>query len=217
LENVMTKRRVSDVLRAEVQPILSADTPASEHVSETPSIETDSKDIDAAPVDVVSEPEVDPPQAVTPVRRSTPTKAELETQVAELQQALASAQDHETQLQEKITYLQSEQRQQQAQVQKMQAELKTVNQLQQELAEAKEMIRKLAVVQPPEPPNVPKPAQPMAEPIRKSGPLHKISTTPGAPRDLRSQRQLLQSPLPRPIWSSEPPSSKQDIDTGWVD
>ncbi len=166
----MVKKRLSDLLREEVQKSGEA---ASEPTDEQQSSEQQSGEQQSndqqdqqneetiAPVAEESDGKVAPGEA-KPVaseastaseepahsRKNSPTKAELETLVAELKSALETsrqtAQQQEDELKQQITKLQAEIENQQGMLEKLQTEVKQAQSLKKELEEAKQMILQLS-------------------------------------------------------------------------
>jgi chromosome segregation ATPase len=114
----MVKKRIEDLLREEAQK--------------------SSEPEDGTIIDITPEPDLEPEAtdlaATGNSRRTNQTKAELETTVKELKEALEATQEENNSLQQKMTSLQSDLQEQKALVEKLQAEL----------AEAKKVILQLS-------------------------------------------------------------------------
>lgn len=133
-----TKKRLSDLLREEAQ----------ESPSEAEAIqEATSKPLEPDPTLSEPEPSHDPDQpsllnTAAPPKR-IPTKAELETTVSELREALNESHDQENSLQQQIADLKSDLQEQKILIQKLLVELEPTNQIKAELEQAKKVILQL--------------------------------------------------------------------------
>ncbi len=122
----MTKKRLSDLLRDEVQNHPDqADTP-----------------------NATAEAAKSQPSSVSRTRRSNPTKADLEMMLEDLKTELAASQAQETELQETLTTLKQELTEQKNLVKKLQADLKEAEEYRSKFAHAEETIRQLTAVAP---------------------------------------------------------------------
>jgi chromosome segregation ATPase len=150
----MTKKRLSDLLREEVQKSEDAATPASDQAdSESASAsQTESADQGPATLDVVAEEVVDADatdseEAGTKKRTSRTTKAELDQMVTELEQELEATQGREADLQKQVSDLQADLQEQQVLVRQLTAKLEPANQrmnsLKSELEEHKTLVKRL--------------------------------------------------------------------------
>lgn len=129
----MTKKQLTDLLREEVQKPPEAELERSEDEAQPAADQVSDRTA------VASE------TASTRVRRTSPTKAELENTVAELKAALAAAQE-DTGWQQQLADLQAELQEQRQIVNKLKADLEKANQIQLELEQAKAVIRSLSEV-----------------------------------------------------------------------
>lgn len=133
-----TKKRLSDLLREEAQ----------KSPSEAEAIqEATSKPIEPDPTLSETEPSHDldqpsPLNTATPAKR-IPTKAELETTVSELREALNESHRKENSLQQQIADLKSDLQEQKILIQKLLVELEPTNQIKAELEQAKKVILQL--------------------------------------------------------------------------
>lgn len=119
----MTRKQLTDLLREEVQKPAEAELERSQ----------DAQD------------ETQPVTASTRSKRTSPTKAELESTIAELKAALAAAQAG-TDWQQQLNNLQAELQEQKQLVDRLKADLEKADQIQAELEQAKSVIRSLSEV-----------------------------------------------------------------------
>ena len=129
----MTKKRLVDLLQEEAQKSPDPEEAAS-----------DQPDPTLAETEPVDETTDEPSKVNTPARaKHIPTKADLETTVSELSEALEAAQKKESSLQQQIAGLQSDLQEQKILLQKLLAELEPTNQIKAELEQAKKVILQL--------------------------------------------------------------------------
>ncbi len=133
-----TKKRLADLLREEAQqppdPVEAIQEAAPEPLEPAPTLSE-------------TQPSHDPDQpsplnAATPAKR-IPTKAELETTVSELREALNESHGKENSLRQQIADLKSDLQEQKILLQKLLAELEPANQIKAELEQAKKVILQL--------------------------------------------------------------------------
>lgn len=151
----MTKKRLSDLLREEVQKSEDAATPTSNQADSesAPAAQTESADQGPATLDVVAEEVVETDatdsaeEAGAKKRTSRTTKAELDQMVTELEQDLEATRDREAALQKQVADLQADLQEQQVLVRQLTAKLEPANQrvnsLKSELEEHKSLVKRL--------------------------------------------------------------------------
>lgn len=137
----MNKKRLSDLLRDEAEK--SPDTESIEEVVNN--LEVDTTLSDTEPLDETSD-EHSPVNITSRAKRTSPTKAELETTLTELQEALQAAQIREESLGQQIAGLQLELQEQKTLVKNLQPILEQTNQLKTELEQAKKVILQLSEI-----------------------------------------------------------------------
>ena len=131
----MTKKRLVDLLQEEAQKSPDLEEAAPDQLEPDPPLSL------PEPVDETTD---EPSQVNTAARaKRVPTKAELETTVSELSEALQVAHDKENSLQQQITNLQSDLQEQKILLQRLLAELEPTNQFKAELDQAKKVILQL--------------------------------------------------------------------------
>ena len=137
----MTKKSLGDLLREEAQQPPDPEAEAIQKAASEP-LKPDST---LSETESINETTDDPPQVNTAATRAKriPTKAELETTVSELSEALQAAHNKESSLQQQIADLQSDLQEQKILLQKLVAELEPTNQLKAELDQAKKVILQL--------------------------------------------------------------------------
>jgi len=195
----MTKKRLSDLLRAEVQKSPDLETEAGQEIPSDQPLESDTAlpELEISP-EITEEPSAMNISEDLRNKRTGTTKADLEATVAELKEALYKAQSRENSLQQQIIDLQSNLQTQNKLVQDAQKELEQVNVLKAEFEQAKELILKLSET------NSKKPSE---------------GITPSRQGDdsLRSQKLSLKK-LPYHVIHLPAEISKlSDNDIGWVD
>ena len=136
----MNKKRLSDLLRDEAQK--SPDESIEEVVN---NLEVDITLPETEPLDETLD-EHSPVNTTSRTKRTTPTKAELETTLTELQEALQAAQMREESLGQQIVGLQLELQEQKLLVKTLQPILEQTNQLKTELEQAKKVILQLSEI-----------------------------------------------------------------------
>lgn len=136
----MNKKRLSDLLRDEAQK--SPDESIEEVVN---NLEVDITLPETEPLDETLD-EHSPVNTTSRTKRTTPTKAELETTLTELQEALQAAQMREESLGQQIVDLQLELQEQKLLVKTLQPILEQTNQLKTELEQAKKVILQLSEI-----------------------------------------------------------------------
>ena len=132
-----TKKRLSDLLREEAQNSLSEAEAIQEAALEPLEPPTLSK---TEPLHAPEQPS--PLNTASPAKR-VPTKAELETTVSELREALNESHGKENSLRQQIADLKSDLQEQKILLQKLLAELEPTNQIKAELEQAKKVILQL--------------------------------------------------------------------------
>jgi chromosome segregation ATPase len=195
----MNKKRLSDLLRAEVQKSPDLETEAGQEIPSDQHLESDTAlpELEISP-EITEEPSAMNISEDLRNKRTGTTKAELEATVAELKEALYKAQSRENSLQKQIIDLQSSLQTQNKLVQDAQKELEQVNVLKAEFEQAKELILKLSET------NSKKPSEAIT------------SSRPGDD-SLRSQKLSLKK-LPYHVIHLPAEISKlSDNDIGWVD
>ncbi|MBE9125941.1 MULTISPECIES: hypothetical protein [unclassified Coleofasciculus] len=147
----MTKKRLTDLLREEVEKLAEPDEENNETSGEQ-DLEQDTEAVEKPTMTT---------QSKSNARRSAPTKAELEatvtelraaleetqhqdTTLIELKEALEEANQREASLQQQITDLQANLEQQKDSVEKLQQQLKTIEGLKAEFEQAKKAAVQLA-------------------------------------------------------------------------
>ena len=193
----MTKKRLEDLLREEAGKPLDSETEA------LPEAALDQLPTDATPSEMesLSETSAEPlavnTSATPRPKRTNPTKAELETAVTELQEALQVAYQKESSLQQQVANLQLEVQEQKTLVQKLQTELERANYLQAELEQAKAVILQLSEA--------------------NSRTTQEAKTTKQESKDFKSQTLSLKK-LPHHVTQPNIPAKKlSDKDIGWFD
>lgn len=151
---IMAKKRLTDLLREEVEKSPDLESATVGKTSDDQPIDQNTETVHQLPMST-------PPKSSTSTRHSTPTKAELETTVTELQAALEEAQQKEaafadlknaleeshkkeSELQHQITELQSDLYNQNKSLQKLQKELEKITEIKAELEQAKKAASQLA-------------------------------------------------------------------------
>lgn len=252
----MVKKRLSDLLREEVQKD-SADEPAAAAAKSQPrgmakakttanSASGSNNGAKATTVNsaahssqaVTAEPVVDAGNVVDTGNNVDTTK--LEAQIAELQAALGESQTTLKQKEEKVAALQVQLNEQQKAMDGLKGELQKSEQLQKELAEAKELILKLSAPVPqaarspsPYPPiAASKAAEPELESSSNRMVAKPLAAPPGMNRDRPHQvelRKILDHPtqpgdipyMPpeefAPVEVKKPLPKPPETDMGWVD
>ena len=198
----MTKKRLSDLLRAEVQKSPDLETEAGQEIPSDQPLESDTAlpELEISP-EITEEPSAMNTSEDLRNKRTGTTKADLEATVAELKEALYKAQSRENSLQQQIIDLQSSLQTQNKLVQDAQKELEQVNVLKAEFEQAKELILKLSET------NSKKPS----EGITPSTPSRQGDDS------LKSQKLSLKK-LPYHVIHLPAEISKlSDNDIGWVD
>lgn len=178
----MTKKRLEDLLREEAGKPHDSETealPEMKSLSET--------NADPLPING---------PATSRPKRTNPTKAELETTVSELEEALDTAHQNENSLQQQVADLQSELQEQKTLVEKLQEVLEHSDQLKAELEEAKAVILRLSATN----------SKTTQYDIRKGS------------KDVAGSQALSLKKLPHQVTQSDIPSKKlTDRDIGWFD
>lgn len=142
----MTKKRLVDLLQEEAQksPSPSPETEAIQEAAPDQPLEPDTTLSETEPLDeTTAPPSVDTATALH-AKRTGLTKAELETTVIELREAVQAAYGKENSLQQQIANLQSDLQEQKILVQKLQATLEQTNQIKAELEQARTVILQLS-------------------------------------------------------------------------
>jgi len=142
----MTKKRLSDLLREEAQKSPDPEAEAIQEVAPEPLEPDPTLDETEQLYETSDEPSPVNTSATPRAKRTGPTKAELETKMTELREALLEAHGKETSLQQQIADLQSDLQEQKILVQKLQAALEQTNQIKAELEQAKKVILQLSEV-----------------------------------------------------------------------
>jgi predicted RNase H-like nuclease (RuvC/YqgF family) len=192
----MTKKRLEDLLREEAGKPLDSETKALPETAldQLPTDVTPSEMEPLSGINVEPSPEN---STISRPKRSNPTKAELETTVTELQEALQAAYQNESSLQQQVANLQLELQEQKTLVEKLQAVVEQVDQLKAELEEAKAVILQLSET--------------------NSRTTQKTIAKEQEIKDSRS-RTLSLKKLPRQVTQPNIPSKKlSDRDIGWFD
>ena len=137
----MTKKSLGDLLREEAQQPPDPEAEAIQEAASEP-LEPSSTLSETEPINETTD---QPPQVNTATTRAKriPTKAELETTVSELSEALQAAHRKESSLQQQIADLQSDLQEQKILLQKQIAELEPTKQIKAELEQAKKVILQL--------------------------------------------------------------------------
>ncbi len=160
--------------------------------------------------------------AKTPAKETAPAETVAEADaadhavdVAALQQSLETAIAQESILQRKVEGLESDLAQQRDLVKSLKADVRAVSKLQQELDEAKTMIRKLTQLNANEPQRDPSPESPAEEKAL----AEPSSITPSAPPPppVGSTAMQLRRVLQSPIFPDPPSTQFTDDDIGWFD
>jgi chromosome segregation ATPase len=187
----MTKRNLSDLLRQEV---------SKDETGEAPSQPQDSSKSNGQ------------------ARQNKPASTQLESQVKELKAALAQAAEQEQQMQDQIKSLQAEVKQKDKQIAESKADGAKGEKLQQELAEAKEVILQLSAAN-----------------TQMSTTLDELKNPP--PSQLQRQKQAQPQPQRQPVESIQrraaisslspirhhsiqhgpAPKPSKSVDVGWMD
>ncbi|MBW4638103.1 MAG: hypothetical protein KME05_07670 [Gloeocapsa sp. UFS-A4-WI-NPMV-4B04] len=136
----MNKKRLSDLLRDEAQK--SPDESIEEVVN---NLEVDITLPETESLDETLD-EHSPVNTTSRTKRTNPTKAELETTLTELQEALQAAQMREESLGQQVVDLQLELQEQKLLVKTLQPILEQTNQLKTELEQAKKVILQLSEI-----------------------------------------------------------------------
>ena len=138
----MTKKSLGDLLREEAQ---QPPDPKAEAIREAASepLKPDPTLPETEPMIYETTDEPSQVNTAAPRAKRIPTKAELETTVSELSEALQAAHNKESSLQQQIADLQSDLQEQKILLQKLVAELEPTNQLKAELDQAKKVILQL--------------------------------------------------------------------------
>ena len=207
----MTKKRLSDLLRDEVEKSSDQEVAISQPKSANPSTDQ-SADTTAQQAAVAAPSTQSPSNARGRSNRKSPAAEELQAKIAELTTELKTAHQQETSLQQQTVNLQSELQQQIALCAGLSSDLKQVkgqleqketqlNRLTAELDEAKKMILQLSEVN--------------AKPLAESQPL-------ASQRTQKTMRPPLHKVglkrLPQYCIQSEPKSTTlSDDEIGWVD
>ncbi len=134
-----TKKRLSDLLREEAQKSPSEAEAIQEAASEP--LEPDPTLSETEPIHETTD-QPSPLNTATSTKR-IPTKAELETTVSELREALNESHGKENSLRQQIADLKSDLQEQKILLQKLLAELEPTNQIKAELEQAKKVILQL--------------------------------------------------------------------------
>jgi chromosome segregation ATPase len=196
----MTKKRLADLLQEETQKSPDLETDIIQEPAPDQPSEPDPTVSEAEPLyETTEEPSPVKMSASPQAKRTSPTKAELETTVTELREALQAAKGKEDFLQQQITDLQSDLHEQKILVQKLQAELGQTNEIKAEFEQAKKVILQLSEA--------------------SSKPTQEVNTRKKENKDFSSQKLALKK---LPQHSIEPklnsPSSKvSNADIGWFD
>lgn len=137
----MTKKSLTDLLREEAQKSPAPEAEAIEEAASEP-LEPNPTQSETEPIyETTNEPSQG--NTAAPRAKRIPTKAELETTVSELSEALQAAHRKENSLQQQIANLQSDLQEQKILLQKLQADLEPTNQIKAELEQARKVILQL--------------------------------------------------------------------------
>lgn len=216
----MNKKRLSDLLRDEAEK--SPETESIEEVVNNLEVDTTLSDIE--PLDETLD-EHSPVNTTSRARRTSPTKAELETTLTELQEALQAAQMREESLGQQIADLQLELQEQKLLVKNLQPILEQTNQLKTELEQAKKVILQLSEINSASTQSA---IAPKKESQANSKPTQSAITPRKESRDFRAQNLNLkklphhsiqppQSLEPNPPDSPGSNSKLSNKDIGWFD
>ncbi|MBE9179626.1 hypothetical protein IQ268_13745 [Oculatella sp. LEGE 06141] len=229
----MARKRLSDLVREEAQKVPEAEAaqpePDAEH---TPASESD--DSDDSDRDDQASSEESTASRSTSSRSKSPTKAELEAIVTDLQAEIRAAQKERDELHHKLSELQEALETEKALHQKLQAELKKADQLKVELEKARDLILKLseANAKPAQPAassappaalslSKPEASKPKSEPSKLPQLTKSTSGQVSTGQDSQSAlRKVLRHPIEPttlPHMPSEYDTKLSNDDIGWVD
>jgi predicted RNase H-like nuclease (RuvC/YqgF family) len=194
----MTKKRLADLLREEAQQSPELETEAIQEAPGEPlepltlseTEPTDETTADPSPINLSVAPRANK-------RLGPPTKADLETTVAELREALQSAHGRENSLQQQLDTLQLELQEQKRLVQNLQAAVEQAEQIKVEYERAKEVILKLT------------------EANSKKSP--EVNLARQEDQGFKSQKSELKKIPYHSIRQSAPSTKLSNADVGWVD
>ena len=206
----MTKKRLADLIQEEAQKPGDSDEATQEATPE----QTLEPDASLSDTELSDETTADETTAeLPPVNTSTPsrakrtnlTKAELETTLAELRDALQAAHQKENFLQQQIAGLKSDFQEQNKLVQKLQAEVEQADRVKAELEQAKKVILQLAEAN-----------SKVIQDVNTSK-QQEVNTSKQADESFRFQKSGLKKIPYSSIQPNLPSSKIPDKDIGWVD
>ena len=143
----MTKKSLADLLREEAQKSPDLETEAIEEIAPAQPLEPNANLCETEPLYETTDESSPVNMSTAPrAKRTSPTKAELETTVSELREASQEAHRRENSLQQQIANLQSGLQEQKILVQKLQLGLEQTNHIKEELEEARKVILQLTEI-----------------------------------------------------------------------
>jgi len=202
-----TKKRLSDLLRDEAQKPPSEAEAIQEAAPDQP-LEPDTTLSETEPTtsyETTDEPS--PLDTAAPRAKRIPTKAELETTVSELREALKDSHGKENSLQQQIADLQSDLQEQKILLQKLLAELEQTSQIKAELEQAKKVILQL----------VDDSSKTTQEANTRSKTTQEANTPKKENKDLRSQKLALKKLPQHSIQPNSPSGEIFERNVGWFD
>lgn len=205
----MTKKRdLADLLREEAQKSSEIETELIEAAADIEKETTESEELS----ETSSSQAIANPRAKRP---GSPTKADLEIKVTQLQAALEAAQEKETSLQQQITDLQADLHEEKKLVQKLLTEMKQNNDLKTELEQAKKVILQLSEInsQPIQKVSIPQKEKEVVNTPEKEVSISKVEEN----QSIRIQRADLKQIPYHSIQHTTPDTKLSNADIGWVD
>lgn len=202
----MSKKSLADLLREEAHKSPDSEAEAIQEAA-LETLESDTTLSETEPTSYETTDEPSPVDTAAPRAKRIPTKAELETTVSELREALKESHGKENSLQQQIADLQSDLQEQKILLQKLLAELKQTNQLKAELEQAKKVILQL----------LDDSSKTTQEANTRSKTTQEANTPKQENKGLRSQKLALKK---LPQHSVQPDSTSGEIferNVGWFD
>lgn len=223
----MTKKRLSDLLREEVEKPSEAELEQTQQVVQAqPEAPNNATDAETLKELSMTTSENTPEKATT--RKSHPTKADLESTITEMEAALQEGEEREVALKQQVADLQAELKKQKDFVQKLQEYLEQATQLKTELEQARKAATQLeeankkltqevkslqkGAIAPVKPASIQPASQPTSGQLSTEKRVIHRDT-----RSLNVQRTGLRDLPPHSIHKERLPGKVSDKDIGWFD